>query len=62
LCFSSARRYKGLWLAVDEVIHHDDVMLLIIRPWGNIAACDLNPGNAGVIKHDAKEGQARIAW
>src|SRR4030095_4897280 len=52
-------RNKGLWLAVDEVIHHDDVMLaIIIRPGGNLATRDLHPGDARVGKHDAEEGQA----
>jgi hypothetical protein len=32
---------KELWLAVDEIVHHDDVVLLIVvRPRGNIAGRD----------------------
>jgi hypothetical protein len=52
---------KDLWLAVDEVIHHDDVVLLIVvRARGNVAGFDVDPRNPGVVKHDAKEGQASI--
>ena len=53
---------KGLWLAVDKVVHHNDVVLLIIiRPRGNVAGCDSNPRDARVLKHDAEEGKAPIA-
>ena len=53
---------KGLGLAVDKVIHHDDVVLaVIIRSRGNVAGCDLDPRDARVVKHDAEEGQAPIA-
>ena len=51
-----------LWLAVEEVIHHNDVIsCIIIRPRGDVAACDPHPGDARVVKHDAEEGQAPIA-
>ncbi len=53
---------KQLWLAVDEVVHHDDVMLaIIIRPRGNVAGRDPDRRDARVVKHDAEEGQASIA-
>ena len=53
---------KQLWLAVDEVVHHDDVMAgIVIRPRGNVAGLDPDRSDAGVIKHDAEEGQASIA-
>ena len=53
---------KGLWLAVDKVIHHDDVLLLIIiRPRGDVAGRDPHPRDARVVKHDAEEGKAPIA-
>jgi hypothetical protein len=39
-----------------DIHHHDDVILLIIiGPRDNVAAGDLHPRHAGVIKHDAKE-------
>ena len=51
-----------LRLAVDEIVHHDDVMLLIVvRPRGNIAGRDPDRGDAGVIKLDAEEGEISIA-
>ena len=56
---SHLRLLKGLRLAVDKVIHHDDVMMaIIIWPRGNVTARDLHPGDARVGKHDAEEGQA----
>ena len=53
---------KRLWLAVEEVIHHDDVMLaIVIRPRGDVAARDPDRRDARVVKHDAEEGKAPIA-
>ena len=52
---------KELWLAVDKVVHHDDVMVaIIIRPRGNVAGFDPDPCDARVVKHDAEERQASI--
>ena len=53
---------KELWLAVDEIVHHDDVVLLIVvRPRGNVAGCDPNRRDAGVVKLDGEKGQVSIA-
>ena len=61
LPWNSLPLLKELWLAVDEVVHHDDVMFaIVIRPWGNVAGFDADPRNPGVVKHDAEEGQASI--
>jgi hypothetical protein len=58
----SSSLLKELWLAVDEVVHHDDVVLLIVlRPRGNVAGRDPNRRDAGVVKLDAEKGQASIA-
>src|SRR4029450_9483541 len=58
----SAPLVKGLWLAVDKVIHHHDVVLpIIVRPRGNVAGCDPNPRDERVVKHDAEEGKTPIA-
>src|SRR5262245_1857702 len=52
----------GLRLAVDKVIHHDDVIfLIIIRPRGHVASCNPDPCDAGILKHDAEERKAPIA-
>ena len=52
---------KELWLAVDEVVHHDDVMLaIVIWPRGNVAGFDPDPRDPCIVKHDAEEGQASI--
>jgi hypothetical protein len=56
------RLVKGLRLAVDKVIHHHDVLvLIIIRPRRRVAGCDPNPRDKRVVKHDAEEGKTRIA-
>src|SRR5206468_12121976 len=53
---------KKLWLAVDEIVHHDNVMLpIIVRTRGNIAGLDPDRRDTGVVKHDAEEGEASIA-
>ena len=47
---------KNLRLAVDEVVHHDDVMLfIVVRPRGNVAGLDPDRRDAGVIELDAEE-------
>ena len=51
-----------LWFAVQEVIHHDDVMCpIIIRARRSIAARDSHSGNPRVGKDDAQEGQTSVA-
>ena len=53
---------KELWLAVDEIVHHDDVVLLIVvRSRGNVAGSDPNRRDAGIVKLDAEKGQVSIA-
>src|SRR5213592_4917024 len=53
---------KELWLAVDEIVHHDDVVLLIVvRARGNVASRDPDRRDASVIELDAEEGQVSIA-
>src|SRR5436309_1644846 len=54
---------NGLRFAVEEVIHHDNVVLpLIIRPRRHGAARDPHAGNACVVEDDAEKGEACIAW
>ena len=51
-----------LWLAVDEIVHHDDVVLLIVvRSRGNVAGRDPNRRDASIVKLDAEKGQVSIA-
>ena len=58
----SASLLKQLWLAVDEVVHRDDVMTgIVARPRGNVAGLDPYRRNARVAKHDAEEGQVSTA-
>ena len=52
-----------LWLAIEEIIHHHDVMCpIIIRPRSSIAARDPHSGDARVAIDDAEEGNTSIAW
>ena len=53
---------KRLWLAVDEIVHHDNVVLAIIIRTRGLVRFDADPSDARVLKHDAEEGQAAIAW
>ena len=34
---------------------------IIVRSWGNVAGLDPDRRDAGVVKHDAEEGQVSIA-
>jgi hypothetical protein len=53
---------KDLRLAINEVVHHDDVMLaVVIGPRGNIAGRNPDQRDAGFIELDAEEGQTSIA-
>ena len=52
---------QRLGFAVDEVIHHNDVMFpVIVRPRDDVAARDPHPGDARIVEHDAEERQAAI--
>ena len=54
---------EELWLPVDEVVHHDNVMVpIVIRTGGHVAGLDADRCDAGVIEHDAEEGLVSIAW
>ena len=51
-----------LWLAVDKVIHHHDVLvLIIIRARRRIAGRDPDARDQRLIEHDAEKGKTRIA-
>ena len=51
-----------LWLAIDEIVHHDDVLVLtVVRPRGNVTGLDPNRCDASVIKLDGEEGEVSIA-
>ena len=54
---------KGLWLTVNEVVHHDDIMtFIVVRARGHVASLDQDRRDAGVVKLNSKEGQVSIAW
>ena len=56
------RLVQGLRLAVDKVIHHDDIALaIIIRARGDVAGCDPNRCDERILKRDAEEGKTPIA-
>jgi hypothetical protein len=54
---------KRLGLAVNKIVHCDDVMFrVIIRPGGNVARSDSHTGNPRIAKYDTEERLAPIAW
>ena len=54
-------RLYGLRFAVQEVIHHDDVMgPIVIRPRRSIAARDAHSRDTRVRKDNAEEGETRV--
>ena len=53
---------KQLWLAVDEVVHHYNVMLpIVVRTGSHVAGFDADRGDAGVIECDAEEREVPVA-
>jgi hypothetical protein len=43
-------------LAIDEVIHHDNVIfVVIVRTWGGVTCRDPHTGDPGVVIHNAEE-------
>ena len=54
---------KGLWLAVDEVVHHDDVMPpVVVGSRQGIAGADADERDACLVEQHANEGKARLAF
>src|SRR5262245_15976696 len=50
---------KQLWFAIDEIVHHNDVMLfVVVRPGCNVTGLDAHSCDACVVKDNAEEGQA----
>ena len=51
----------GLWLAVDKVIHHHDVLVhIVIRARRGIAGCDPHARDQRLIEDNTKKRKARI--
>jgi hypothetical protein len=49
--------HQGVGLAIEKVVHHDDVVrLIIMRSRGDIAGGDPDGGDTRIVKHDAEEG------
>lgn len=47
---------KRMGLAIDKVIHHDNVILaVIIRAWGGVPCGDPHVGDPGIVKYNAEE-------
>ena len=62
-CTGDAALYsQWLRLAVDEIIHHDDVSRsIIIRPGGLRAGSDSDTRDKRVLKHYTEKGKAPVA-
>ena len=52
---------NGCRFSVEEVVHHDDVFSVVIRPRSDIAGYDFHSCNASVAKDNADEGQVSVA-
>src|SRR6266545_1848110 len=51
-----------LGLAIDKVIHHDNVIIaVIVRTWSDVACGDSHAGDPRVVIYDAEERQTSIA-
>jgi hypothetical protein len=51
-----------LGLAIDKVIHHDDVILdVIVRTWGGVSCGDPHAGDLSVVINDTEERETSIA-
>ena len=48
-------------LSVEEVIHHDDVFSVVIRPRRDVAGYDPHSSTTSVAKDNADEGQVSVA-
>jgi hypothetical protein len=49
-------------LTIDKVIHHHDVVLVIIvRPWSDITRSDSHTGDTRVVKLDGEERQPAVS-
>ena len=43
--------WKLVWLAVDEIVHHDDVVrIVVIRTGSNVARRDAHSRDPGIVK------------
>lgn len=53
--------WNPLWLTIDKVIHHDDVVLFIIIGPRNITSSDTHTSDPRVTVGDTEERKSRIA-
>ena len=54
---------KRIGLAIDKVIHHDDVILaVIVRTWGGVPCRDPHAGDPSVVINDAEERLIQNQW
>jgi len=50
-------------LAINKIIHHDDVIFaVIIRSWRRVAGCDSHASYPSIVEYDAEERQIPITW
>lgn len=53
---SSSFLVQGCRFSVEEVVHHDDVLSVVIRPRRHIAGNDPHSSDTSVAKDNAEEG------
>jgi hypothetical protein len=50
-------------LAINKIIHHDDLVLaVIVRTWRRVARCNSHASYPGIVKYDTEERQIPITW
>jgi hypothetical protein len=51
-----------MWLAVNEIVQHDDVIrAIIIRTWSNVACDDSHARDTGVVELDPEKRETTVA-
>jgi hypothetical protein len=50
-------------LAINKIIHHDDVILaVVVRTWSNVACCNSHAGYTSIVKYDTEKRDISITW
>jgi hypothetical protein len=52
---------NGLRLAVDEIVHHNNVSLAAIIGARDSTAGDTDTGDSSIIKNDSEEGKIAVS-
>ena len=53
---------NGLRLAVDEIVHHNNIQFSAIIGARGRADCDPHTGDTSIIKNDSEKRQSAVSW